>query len=465
MKTVIMAGGSGSRLWPLSRSLHPKQFLPLVDDTTMLQATIQRAEKLSGDGHLIICNEEHRFIAAEQARAIGAVADILLEPVGRNTAPAIALAALEAMAEGDDPLLLVLAADHVITDSDVFCQQVEKAKGLAEQGLLVTFGIVPNCPEIGYGYIRCGSSVEAGFNVSEFVEKPDLPTAEKYVKSGEYLWNSGMFLFRASRYLEELQKYCPEIFDRCKDALQKTAKDMDFIRIDAEAFSKCPDDSIDYAVMEKTDAAVVVPLDAGWSDVGNWSSLWDVLPKDKQANVVHGDVITHNTENTLINSTGRMVAAIGIKDAVIVETADVVLVASKDQVQDVKHVVERLKAADRAEVKSHREVYRPWGKYDSIDKGERYQVKRITVLPGRKLSLQMHHHRAEHWVIVSGMAKVYNGNEERFLNENESIYIPVGTVHSLENPGKIPLELIEVQSGSYLGEDDIVRLEDSYGRV
>lgn len=465
MKTVIMAGGSGSRLWPLSRSLHPKQFLPLVDDTTMLQATIQRAEKLSGDGHLIICNEEHRFIAAEQARAIGAVADILLEPVGRNTAPAIALAALEAMAEGDDPLLLVLAADHVITDSDVFCQQVEKAKGLAEQGLLVTFGIVPNCPETGYGYIRCGSSVEAGFNVSEFVEKPDLPTAEKYVKSGEYLWNSGMFLFRASRYLEELQKYCPEIFDRCKDALQKTAKDMDFIRIDAEAFSQCPDDSIDYAVMEKTDAAVVVPLDAGWSDVGNWSSLWDVLPKDNQANVVHGDVITHNTENTLINSTGRMVAAIGIKDAVIVETADVVLVASKDQVQDVKHVVERLKAADRAEVKSHREVYRPWGKYDSIDKGERYQVKRITVLPGRKLSLQMHHHRAEHWVIVSGMAKVYNGNEERFLNENESIYIPVGTVHSLENPGKIPLELIEVQSGSYLGEDDIVRLEDSYGRV
>ena len=464
IKTVIMAGGSGSRLWPLSRSLYPKQFHPLADSQTMLQATLSRVNGLSSAQPMLICNEEHRFIAAEQIRQLGVSADILLEPVGRNTAPAIALAALTATAKGDDPLLLVLAADHVIQNHNEFREAVGRAQSLAESGKLVTFGIVASGPETGYGYIRRGSEQGAGYAVAEFVEKPDLERAQSYVNSGEYYWNSGMFLFKASRFLDELEKFRPDILEACQAALTETVQDLDFVRINEHAFAACPDESVDYAVMEKTDSAVVVPLDAGWSDVGAWSSLWEVTDKDTSGNAVRGDVMTHNTEGCLIHSTNKLVATVGLKDVVIVETKDAVLVADKNQVQDVKKIVEQLKAEGRSEYQLHREVYRPWGKYDSIDSGERYQVKRITVKPGAKLSVQMHHHRAEHWIVVSGTATVRRDDEEMLVTENESVYLPVGSVHSLYNPGKIPLELIEVQSGAYLGEDDIVRFEDLYGR-
>ena len=464
IKTVVMAGGSGSRLWPLSRSLYPKQFLPLAVEQTMLQATLSRVKGLSGSEAMLICNEEHRFIAAEQIRQLSVKAEILLEPVGRNTAPAIALAALEATAKGDDPLLLVLAADHVIQNEAEFRSVVSRAQPLAEAGSLVTFGIVATGPETGYGYIRRGTEQGDGYAVAEFVEKPDLDRATSYVASGEYYWNSGMFLFKASRYLEELEKFRPDILEACKQALSETKPDMDFVRINEHAFAACPDESVDYAVMEKTDSAVVVPLDAGWSDLGAWSSLWEVTDKDADGNAVRGDVMTHNTQDSLIHSTNKLVATVGLKDVVIVETKDAVLVADKNQVQDVKKIVEQLKAEGRSEHQLHREVYRPWGKYDSIDNGERYQVKRITVKPGAKLSVQMHHHRAEHWIVVSGTAKVRRDDEELLVTENESVYLPVGSVHSLHNPGKIPLELIEVQSGAYLGEDDIVRFEDLYGR-
>jgi mannose-1-phosphate guanylyltransferase len=412
----------------------------------------------------VICNEEHRFIVAEQMRALNTQADILLEPVGRNTAPAIALAALQALTSENDPLLLVLAADHVIEDVEVFQQQVNKAKPLAEAGSLVTFGIVATGPETGYGYIRRGAAEAEGYKVAEFVEKPDLERAQAYVDSGDYYWNSGMFLFKASRYIEELGKHRPDILDACTASLETLTPDLDFVRINEEAFKACPDESIDYAVMEKADNVVVVPMDAGWNDVGAWSSLWEVTPKESDGNAVSGDVMTHNTQDSLIKSTSKLVATVGVKDIVVVETKDAVLVAAKDQVQDVKKIVERLKAEGRSEYELHREVYRPWGKYDSIDNGERYQVKRITVKPGNKLSVQMHHHRAEHWIVVSGTARVGRDDEEIMLTENESVYLPVGCVHWLENPGKIPLELIEVQSGSYLGEDDIVRFEDLYGR-
>ena len=465
---VVMAGGSGSRLWPLSRSAYPKQYLPLASDNSMLQETVLR---LKGSDHLaplVICNEDNRFMVAEQLRAIKALqSPVILEPVGRNTAPAIALAALQATANGDDPLLLVLAADHVIQNNDAFLAAIDKAQALATQDKMVTFGIVPTHAETGYGYIKRGDAVDAAYAVDSFVEKPDLATATEYLNSGEYYWNSGMFMFKASRYLAELAKYQPAILEACKKAIGNTAADLDFVRVDKEAFEACPDDSIDYAVMEKTDAAVVVPLDAGWNDVGSWSALWEVNNKDDNGNAVRGDFIGESTKNCLVYGSveGRMVATVGVEDLVIVDTKDAVMVAAKDKVQDVKNIVNQLKAEGRSEFQFHREVYRPWGKYDSIDNGARYQVKRITVKPGAKLSVQMHHHRAEHWIVVSGTAKVTNGDKELLLTENQSTYIPVGVIHALENPGKVPLELIEVQSGSYLGEDDIVRFEDRYGRV
>ena len=464
LKTVVIAGGSGSRLWPLSRSLYPKQFLPLADAQTMLQATLTRVKGISEVETMLICNEEHRFMAAEQIRQLGVKAEIILEPVGRNTAPAIALAALQATAKGDDPLLLVLAADHVIQNETEFRSVVNQAQPIAEAGSLVTFGIVATGPEVSYGYIRRGPAHGEGYAVAEFVEKPDSRRATSYIESGEYYWNSGIFLFKASRYLEELKKFRPDILEACRQALSETKPDMDFVRINEHAFATCPDESVDYAVMEKTDSAVVVPLDAGWSDVGSWSSLWEVTDKDADRNAKRGDVVTYNTQDCLIHSTNKLVATVGLKNVVIVETKDAVLVANKHQVQNVKKIVEQLRAEGRNEYQLHREVYRPWGKYDSIDSGERYQVKRITVKPGAKLSLQMHHHRAEHWIVVSGTAAVRRDDEEMLVTENESVYLPVGSVHSLHNPGKIPLELIEVQSGAYLGEDDIFRFEDIYGR-
>ncbi|MDN0084254.1 mannose-1-phosphate guanylyltransferase/mannose-6-phosphate isomerase [Crenobacter sp. SG2305] len=474
MLPIILSGGSGSRLWPLSRSLFPKQFLPLASDRTMLQETLARLEGIANCGKpLIVCNEDHRFIVAEQLRQHDVKdATILLEPLARNTAPAIAVAALQAMQRGEDPLLLVLAADHVIPDVEAFQAAVAVAREAAQTGSLVTFGIVPTSAETGYGYIQKDMSEERNtrtantFPVARFVEKPDLATAHAYVESGEYLWNSGMFLFRASSLLAELEKFVPEILTACRAAVMGASRDMDFIRLDKAAFAESPEDSIDYAVMEKTDKAVVVPLSAGWSDVGSWSALWEVADKNLDGNVEKGDVLTVNSHNCYLHSAdGRVVAAVGVEDLIVVDTDDAVLVAHKDRVQDVKKVVEQLKADNRPEANQHRVVYRPWGCYDSIDSGERYQVKRITVNPGAKLSVQMHHHRAEHWVVVSGTARVLNGDKEVLLTENQSIYIPVGVVHALENPGKIPLELIEVQSGAYLGEDDIVRFEDRYGRA
>ena len=465
---IIMAGGSGSRLWPLSRQLNPKQFLPLaVADLSMLQATIQRLQGLETHTPKLICNEEHRFLAAEQLRQLGMDgANILLEPVGRNTAPAIALAALHAREEANDPTLLVLAADHLIQDVPAFHASVACALPLAADGKLVTFGIVPSHPETGYGYIERGQAVgDGGYAVNRFVEKPDLATAQGYLEGGKHLWNSGMFMFKASRYLEELERFRPDILAACRSALVGGVQDMDFTRVDAAAFAACPDESIDYAVMEKTQDAVVVPLDAGWSDIGSWSALWDVSKKDHAGNVFKGDVLSENTSNTYIHAESRLVAAVGVESLVIVETKDAVLVAHRDSVQDVKKIVEQIKQNGRQEHINHREVYRPWGIYDSIDNGHRYQVKRITVKPGAKLSVQMHHHRAEHWIVVSGTAKVTNGDKTYLVTENQSTYIPIGQVHSLENPGVMPLELIEVQSGSYLGEDDIVRFEDRYGRM
>lgn len=462
IKAVIMAGGSGTRLWPLSRAAHPKQFLALHGDDTMLQATVKRLSGLNIQSSVTICNEEHRFFVAEQLREIDKLGSIILEPVGRNTAPAIALAALSSE---DDPLLLVLAADHVIQDQAAFTKAVSDAIPLAESGMLVTFGIVPNEPHTGYGYIKGGEEQGCGFSVDEFVEKPSVEIAKSYISSGGYYWNSGMFLFKASRYLEELKKFRPDIYEACKSAMTDAQSDLDFLRINKEKFEACPSESVDYAVMEKTTDAVVVPLDAGWSDIGSWSSLWDISKKDGNGNASHGDVMLHNSKNSYVRTDGKLVAAIGVDDLVIISTKDVLMVAHKESVKDVKVIAEQLKANSRSEWELHREVYRPWGKYDSIDSGERYQAKRITVKPGAKLSVQMHHHRAEHWVVVSGTAKVTNGDKTFLLSENESTYIPVGAIHALENPGKVELELIEVQSGSYLGEDDIVRFSDLYGRV
>ena len=463
IKAVVIAGGSGTRLWPLSRAAHPKQFLALHGEGTMLQDTFRRLDALDIRSSVTICNEEHRFFVAEQLREIDKLGSIILEPVGRNTAPAIALAAFSSQ-EGEDPLLLVLAADHVIQDDAAFTKTVMDAIPLAESGKLVTFGIVAREPNTGYGYIKKGESQGPGFSVDTFVEKPSIEVVKEHLESGDYFWNSGMFLFKASRYLEELKKHRPDIHDACQLSMDGTSKDNDFLRVNELAFDACPSDSIDYAVMEKTDDAVVVPMDAGWSDIGSWSSLWDISDKDGKGNATYGDVMLHESNNSYIRTDGKLVAAVGVNDLVIVSTKDVLVVAHKNSAQNVKVVAEKIRSESRAEWEHHREVYPPWGKYDSIDSGERYQVKRITVQPGAKLSVQMHHHRAEHWIVVSGVAKVTRGDEEFLLSENESTYIPIGSIHALENPGKVILELIEVQSGAYLGEDDIVRFEDRYGR-
>lgn len=456
-----MAGGSGSRLWPLSRSKFPKQFLALdnQNDLTMLQTTLDRIHGLEASDPIIISNEEHRFIVAEQIRNYGDKSRIILEPVGRNTAPAIALAAFEAIAHGEDPILLVLAADHVITDKVAFQHSIVQALELASKDELVTFGIVPTAPETGYGYIRRGGDIGGnGYRVKDFVEKPDLNTAEKYIKSKEYYWNSGCFMFKASVFLEELKKLSPDIYKVCDKAINNKTIDFDFIRIAKNDFLKCPDDSIDYAVMEKTNKAVVVPMDAGWSDVGSWSALWEVSEKDENQNVFHGDTILNGTTGCLIHAPNKLVAAVGLKDIIVVETKDAVLVADKSKVQEVKKIVEHLKLENRTEYKDHRETYSPWGVSDAIDKGERYKANLITVKPGKEQSLQMHYHRAEHWIVVSGTARVTKGDEVFLLTENQSTYIPVGVSHKIENPGKVNLVLIEVQSGSYLESDDIVRL-------
>lgn len=461
---VILSGGSGTRLWPLSREAYPKQFLPLVGDDTMLQATWKRVASIAGAAPIVVANQEHRFMAAEQLRECKVMPQaLILEPVGRNTAPAIAIAALQALANGDDALLLVLPSDHVVRNEAAFHAAVKQAAIAAEAGKLVTFGIVPTAPETGYGYIKAaaGEGVRA---VDRFVEKPDLATAEQYVASGEYFWNSGMFLFKASRYLKELEALQPAILAACRQALDKAARDNDFIRLDAEAFAASPNDSIDYAVMEKTADAAVVPLDAEWNDVGSWSALWEVSDKDADGNACHGDVIALDCKNSYAYG-NRLIAMVGLQDIVVVETDDAVFVGHKDRVQDVKEIVGQIKRDGRSEAAAHRKVYRPWGAYDSIDNGARFQVKRITVKPGATLSLQMHHHRAEHWIVVSGTAEVTRGDEVILLSENQSTYIPLGVTHRLKNPGKLPLELIEVQSGSYLGEDDIVRFEDQYGRA
>ncbi|HAL22564.1 MAG TPA: mannose-1-phosphate guanylyltransferase/mannose-6-phosphate isomerase [Stenotrophomonas sp.] len=461
---VILSGGSGTRLWPLSREAYPKQFLPLVGDDTMLQATWKRVASIAGAAPIVVANQEHRFMAAEQLRECKVLPQaLILEPVGRNTAPAIAIAALQALAGGNDALLLVLPSDHVVRNEAAFHAAVKEAAIAAEAGKLVTFGIVPTAPETGYGYIKAaaGEGVRA---VDRFVEKPDLATAEQYVASGEYFWNSGMFLFKASRYLKELEALQPAILAACRQALDKAARDNDFIRLDADAFAASPNDSIDYAVMEKTADAAVVPLDAEWNDVGSWSALWEVSDKDTDGNACHGDVIALDCKDSYAYG-NRLIAMVGLQDVVVVETDDAVFVGHKDRVQDVKEIVGQIKRDGRSEAAAHRKVYRPWGAYDSIDNGARFQVKRITVKPGATLSLQMHHHRAEHWIVVSGTAEVTRGDEVILLSENQSTYIPLGITHRLKNPGKLPLELIEVQSGSYLGEDDIVRFEDSYGRA
>lgn len=455
-----MAGGSGTRLWPMSRTNYPKQFLSLVNNTSMLQDTIIRLQGINHSPVSLICNEEHRFLAAEQLRSRNiAHSGIILEPFGRNTAPAVALSALRAIEEGQDPILLVLAADHLIKHDDVFRNTVEAAVSLAESGKLVTFGIVPTKPETGYGYIRSGNKLpqHEAYSVDAFVEKPNSSVAKQYLNDGGYYWNSGMFMFKASRYLEELEMFRPDILAAVKNAYSGSHNDLDFIRLDEEAFKSCPDESIDYAVMEKTNDAVVCPLDAGWSDVGAWSSLWEVSEQDEQYNVIRGDVLVDNSQRCYINSSNRLIAAIGVEDLVIVDTKDALLVAHRDSVQDVKNIVSSLKEKDRIEFQQHREVYRPWGMHDHIAEGERYHVKKVVVKPGQKTAMQLHYHRAEHWVVVSGTALVHRGSEKHIVTENESIYIPVGTEHCFENPGKFPLEIIEVRTGGYLSEDDIVR--------
>jgi mannose-1-phosphate guanylyltransferase/mannose-6-phosphate isomerase len=463
---VILSGGAGTRLWPLSREMYPKQLLALTGKHTMLQDTVLRLGGITGaESPIVVCNEAHRFTVAEQLRALGVKASaILLEPMGRNTAPAVALAALEAQAIDPHATIVVAPADHVIRDARGFQTAAEVAAGLAEHGKLVTFGIVAHAPETGYGYIRRGDGEGPAYPVAQFIEKPPLDVAAQFVASGDYFWNSGMFVFKAGRYLAELEAFAPDILEASRAAFRAARKDLDFIRIDKVEFEKCRGESIDYAVMEKTRDAVVLPLDAGWSDVGSWSSLFDALPADEEGNVLQGDVLVHDTHDCYVHSTSRLVAAVGMDDHIIVETKDAVLVAPKGRVQDVKELVAAIKKAGRSESSLHREVFRPWGSYDSIDSGERFQVKRLTVKPGGVLSLQMHHHRAEHWIVVQGTARITCNDKIFLLSENESTYIPVGASHRIENPGKVPLHIVEVQSGSYLGEDDIVRFEDNYGR-
>ncbi len=463
---VILAGGAGTRLWPLSRQLNPKQFLGLFGEGTMFQQTLLRLEGLQCTAPIIVCSEEHRFLAAEQLRELDLKKpSIILEPSSRNTAPAIALAALHSIKEAENPLLLVLPADHLIVDSESFREAVRLALPEADKGRLVTFGIVPDRPETGYGYIRKGEHRgDCVWSVSSFTEKPEESAARQYLASGEYWWNGGMFLFRACSYLEELKRFAPEIHNACTKAIESATKDLDFLRVSKEAFEASPSLSIDYAVMEKTDVASVVPLDCGWSDVGSWNSLWEVCKKNGDGNAIKGDVKTIGVKNSLIRAESRLLAVVGVEDLVVAETKDAVLVVHRDHVQKIRDLVDDIKSNGRHEHMNQREVFRPWGSYDSIEKGQRYQVKRITVKPGEKTSTQMHHHRAEHWIVVAGTAKITIDDEIFLVSENESTFIPVGKRHSLENPGKIPLELIEVQSGSYLGEDDIVRFEDIYGR-
>lgn len=465
---VILSGGSGTRLWPLSRSTFPKQLLPLVSDKTMLQETLLRisdwAEVVQP---VVVCGNDHRFLVAEQLRQINITPKaIMLEPFARNTAPAIAAAALKLQSE--DLLMLVLPADHVITDVLAFEAAVRRASLVATQGKLVTFGIEPTHPETGYGYIQSGhvlSAAEGCFEVARFVEKPDAATAQQYLAAGNFYWNSGMFLFKPSVFLDELKQYAPAIVDAVTAAVAQSYKDLDFVRLHEASFAESPSDSIDYAVMEKTKLAAVVPASMGWDDVGSWTALKEVQPNDEAGNATRGDVYLKNVNNTLVRAESRFVAVVGVKDLLIVETSDAILVAHRDCAQDVKKIVDHLKTSGRSEHKVHPRVYRPWGWYEGIDVGERFQVKRIMVKPGEKLSLQMHHHRAEHWVVVSGSAMITVDNVTKLYTENESTYIPIGATHRLENPGKLPLHLIEVQSGSYLGEDDIVRYEDTYGRA
>ncbi|EAA8952505.1 mannose-1-phosphate guanylyltransferase/mannose-6-phosphate isomerase [Salmonella enterica] len=470
---VVMAGGTGSRLWPLSRELYPKQFLQFSGENSLLQTTLLRLSALACKDPLVITNEQHRFIVAEQLRQIDQLHDnIILEPCGRNTAPAIALAAFSALKrnEQEDPLLLVLAADHVIAKENVFCNAIKKAVPIAENGNIVTFGIIPEYAETGYGYIERGAlfsvngnSTETGFyHVKNFVEKPDRLTAEKYISTGNYFWNSGMFMFKASVYLNELKKFRPDIYSVCEQVVSASYRDLDFIRIPEALFKDCPAESIDFAVMEKTEHCILCPIDIGWSDVGSWQSLWDISEKTDEGDVCKGDILTYNTKNNYIYSESALVAAVGVEDIVIVQTKDAILVSKKSDVQDVKKIVEMLKARDRTEYISHHEVFRPWGKFDSIDQGERYKVKKIIVKPGEELSLRMHHHRSEHWIVLSGTAKVTLDDKTMLITANESIYIPLGATYSLENPGVIPLNLIEVSSGDYLGEDDIVRQKERY---
>ena len=463
---VIMAGGSGTRLWPLSRASFPKQFIALTSQLTMLQQTAARLNGLTKAAPLVICNEVHRFLVAEQMREQALDATILLEPVGRNTAPAIALAAFEAIKQDSEAVLLVLAADHDIEDVTAFQKAVFDLLPQVQEGKFGTLGIVPTEPATGYGYIKASGNHNELSEVLEFIEKPNAQLAAGYVESG-YLWNSGMFLVRADCYLQELNNFRPDIYLACEKAMANIQQDLDFLRVDRAEFEVCADESIDYAVMEplaKTGQVVVAPLNAGWNDVGSWSALWDIAKKDKHGNAVNGDCILKDTSNSLIHTEKRLVTTLGVDNLVIVDTQDALLVANMDHVQDIKKIVQHIKDSGRNEYNQHREVYRPWGKYDSIDNGNRYQVKRIAVNPGAKLSVQMHHHRAEHWIVVAGTAKVTNGEETYLVTENESTYIPIGQVHALENPGVVPLEMIEVQSGSYLGEDDIVRFEDKYGR-
>ena len=469
MSPLILSGGSGSRLWPLSRKLYPKQFLALTGTSTLLQQTLQRLALEGMHKPIVVCNEEHRFIVNEQLAAIGCEAQsILLEPFGRNTAPAVAIAAMYLLAAGRDELLLVLPADHVIADREVFHQALAVARKAAEQGEMVLFGVPAEHAETGYGYIKTSAAHDelptGVLPVERFVEKPDLATAQGFVAQGDYFWNSGMFLFRCSRYLEELQKHDPDIYDTCQLALSRSKSDLQFIRIDPSSFACCPYDSIDYAVMEKTERACVVPLTAGWNDIGSWSALWDVRAKDEHGNSLSGDVLIHDSRNCLAHSQSKLVTLVGLDDVVVVETKDALMVAHKDRVQDVKQLVNTLTQEGRSEALNHCQVYRPWGSYDAIDSGNRFQVKRIVVKPGAQLSLQKHHHRAEHWIVVSGTARVTCDDKTFLLWENQSTYIPIAAVHRLANPGKIPLEIIEVQSGGYLGEDDIERFEDVYGR-
>ncbi len=463
---VILSGGAGTRLWPLSREMYPKQLLALTGKRTMLQDTVTRLTGIAGAAPpIVVCNESHRFTVAEQIRALGvASCAILLEPAGRNTAPAVALAALKALQVDPDATLVVAPADHVIRDARVFQAAAEVAARLAQNGKLVTFGIVAHAPETGYGYIRRGKGEGPAYPVAQFIEKPPLEMATEFVASGDYFWNSGMFVFKAERYVAELALLAPDILEASRAAFKAAKSDLDFVRIDPAEFGKCRSVSIDYAVMEKTQDALVLPLDAGWSDVGSWSSLFDALPADEEGNVLQGDVLVHDTHDCYVHSTSRLVAAVGMDDHIIVETKDAILVAPKHRVQDVKDLVAKIKQSGRSESALHREVFRPWGSYDSIDNGERFQVKRLSVKPGGVLSLQMHHHRAEHWIVVQGTARITCNDKTFLLSENESTYIPIGATHRIENPGKVPLHIVEVQSGSYLGEDDIVRFEDNYGR-